>query len=170
MKKLINKLCSILIISAVMLSGINVLATENGLLYINKNQINKDDTVLYYNNQMLFPLRRIFEELGATVNWDDVEKHTIIEYDDEKYISKTAPANRYFPDIKAITVQNIKNLGKTEFSSFIQLNSMGVSGSFCIINDYTYLYQDTAERLFKAFGCKVEVDIENKTVYISTKN
>lgn len=143
----------------------------NGLLCINGNKIGTNDTILYNNNNdILFPMRRVFEELGAIVTWNDEEKHTIIEYNGEKYICKVAPVNEYFPEIKAITFQNIKNLGKRELSSYIQLNSMGGSGSFCIINDYTYLYQDTAERLFRALGCKVEVDTNSKAVYISSNS
>ena len=141
-----------------------------GTLYVNGSRVNSNDTVLYYDNCILFPMRRVFEEIGAQVAWNEIEQNTVITYNEEQYVCKISPINEYVPNIKALTVQNKKNLGRNDFASYIQLNNMGVRGSFCIINDYTYLYQDTAERLFTTLGCKVEIDTNSKSVYISSNN
>lgn len=143
----------------------------NGSLYINGSEISAKDTILYNkNNVMLFPMRRIFEELGAMVDWDDIEQNTVVTYNGEQYVCKISPINEHVPNVKALTIQNKKNLGRNDFASYIQLNNMGVRGSFCIINDYTYLYEDTAQHLFEKLGCKVEIDTNSKAVYISSYN
>ena len=51
----------------------------------------------------------------------------------------------------------------------IKLTPMSMGGGFDIVNDYTYLYREAAERLFTALGCTVTVDSEKNDVYINIK-
>lgn len=46
---------------------------------------------------------------------------------------------------------------------------MSGSGAYCIINDRTYLYQETGKRLFEALECKVEINSNEQIVKIYNK-
>ena len=59
---------------------------EKGNLYINQKLINNGDDVLIRGNEVLFPLRTIFENLGATVDWDEETQNLSIDYNHNKYL------------------------------------------------------------------------------------
>lgn len=131
---------------------------SRGHLYVNDVLVESSDTVLIKENMMLFPLRTIFEELGASVNWDKETGNTEILYDRKSYtcfIKEPNPGyNKYFYVRDNSTEQ------------YIYLTNMSFGGLYFIINDRTYLYSDTAEHLFKSLGCRVEIETDTKTVRI----
>ncbi len=132
--------------------------TVYGTLYVNGTLIEAEDTVRVHD-EIVLPLRRIFESLGAVVEWNEETEDIIIDYHDESYVCYTKELNpktgKYF---------FIKKEGTDEY---IYLNPMASGGVYCMINDRIYLYQVTSEYLFKAMGCKVEIDYATHTVKIS---
>lgn len=133
---------------------------KQGNLYVNNQLIESEDTIIYKESAILFPLRTILESLGANVVWDQKTEDIYVEYKNKNYICSFEQLN---PDYykKYFFIKNV------ETNQYIYLNPMGMSGAFEMINDRTYLYRDTAERLLKALGCSVEIDEENHVVRIS---
>lgn len=131
-------------------------------LYINNQHIESNNMIIIRDSLVLFPFRTIFESLGGSVVWNETNGDITLNYKSKNYICYIAEPNpgfrQYFYVKDAVTNENIK------------LTSMSFGGGFDIIDDYTYLYQDTAERLFRALGCKVEVDTNSKTVHISSND
>ncbi len=84
-----------------------------------------------------------------------------MQYKGKKYICYISEPNpgygKYFYVKDVDTNENIK------------LTPMSMGGGFDIVNDYTYLYREAAERLFTALGCTVTVDSEKNDVYINIK-
>ena len=84
-----------------------------------------------------------------------------VQYKGKKYICYISEPNpgygKYFYVKDVDTNENIK------------LTPMSMGGGFDIVNDYTYLYREAAERLFTALGCTVTVDSEKNDVYINIK-
>lgn len=141
----------------------SIYAEENemfyGILNINQKTIQKNDTVIY-DNGLLCPLRTALEELGATVEWNPETNNTNIYYNGKKYICEITVPNDSFPDYKYIVIRD------TQADKYLQLNPMGILGGYKIINDRTYLYQETSERLFKSLECSIEFDMDNYTINI----
>lgn len=134
---------------------------KQGNLYVNNQLIESEDTIIYKESAILFPLRTILESLGANVVWDQKTEDIYVEYKNKEYICFIGEPNPGYS--KHFYVKNIKT------NQYIYLNPMGMSGAFEMINDRTYLYRDTAERLLKALGCSVEIDEENHVVRISNE-
>lgn len=128
-------------------------------LYVNNQYVESNNTVIIRDSIMLFPFRTIFESLGANVSWDESSRNTFLEYNGNNYICYIKEPNpghsKYF------YVKNSKT------NSNIYLTSMSMGGAFDIIDDYTYLYRETAEYLLCALECSVAIDEITKTVYIS---
>lgn len=129
-----------------------------GSLYVNDTLIESEDTILIQNNLIIFPFRTIMEALGATVSWDEKTGDTTMEYEDEVYlctIKEPSPGHKFF------------YVKKTSTDQYLFLNPMSFEGGYRMINDRTYLYQQSGEYLCKALGIMVDVDAENQTVRIS---
>lgn len=70
---LMKKIASLImaVIMLISLFTFNVSAQENVLVYIDGEKIEFDVQPQIINGRTLVPMRKIFEELGATVDWDD---------------------------------------------------------------------------------------------------
>ena len=158
------------------------ISEENrGDLYINGNYVDNDPvlfTIIKENEtgiikedggETLFPLRTIFENLGAEVNSDETGKNIEILYNGNKYLCSV------FYNKMAV-VSNDENLynGKyyvirifdTKNNNYVYLNDMRDFGVCTVVNGHIYLFQDDAEHLFKELGFEVSTDIENRIVHI----
>ena len=135
---------------------------ESGLLYVNDDLVENESTVMFDGDAALIPLRTTFEALNAVVEWQQDTGNIEITYLNEIYICEFHTIGETY---KSITVKN-KNLNNGSLGKYIPLNAMSGSGSYKVINDRTYLYQDTAKRLLEALGCKVEVESDTHTVKI----
>lgn len=107
---------------------------------INDKKVNFDVAPTMENDRVLVPMRKIFEELGATVEWDDA--------------TQTANAVLNDIDISVKIDSNILNKNNAD----IQLDVPAR-----IKNDRTLV---PIRAISEAFNCKVEWDDETKTVKI----
>ena len=131
-----------------------------GTLIVNQKTVEKKASVII-KNEVLFPLRTIFEELGAKVNWIENTGETEIVFNDKIYLCEIKAPNSFFPNNKYIYIKDVQN------NCYFYLTPMSMGGSYEMINDRTYLHQETGKRLFEAMGCIVEIDLENQIVNIS---
>lgn len=147
--------------------GAERLQTEKGVLIINNKQVSNATTVLF-GNTAIFPLRTIFEELGALVQWQEETGDVLIFYRDETYICQFRPIPPPNEDAskRHVFIKNIKSKDSNAFEDHIQLNSMSSTGLAMLVNDHTYLGQETATWLMKYFGFSVEVDTAAKIARI----
>lgn len=171
------------VISAEPLKKISIFISEEnrGDLYINGNYVD-NDPVLFTTvkdnetnsmpkgwGESLFPLRTIFESLGATVNSDETGKNIEILYNGNKYLCSI-----FYHEVAVVS--NDENLydGKyymirifdTKNNDYVYLNDMSDFGVCTIVNGHIYLFQDDAEHLFNELGFEVSTDIENRIVHI----
>ena len=171
------------VISAEPLKKISIFISEEnrGDLYINGNYVD-NDPVLFTTvrdnetnsmpkgwGESLFPLRTIFENLGATVNSDETGKNIEILYNGNKYLCSI-----FYHEVAVVS--NDENLydGKyymirifdTKNNDYVYLNDMSDFGVCTIVNGHIYLFQDDAEHLFKELSFEVSTDIENRIVHI----
>ena len=171
------------VISAEPLKKISIFISEEnrGDLYINGNYVD-NDPVLFTTvrdnetnsmpkgwGESLFPLRTIFENLGATVNSDETGKNIEILYNGNKYLCSI-----FYHEVAVVS--NDENLydGKyymirifdTKNNDYVYLNDMSDFGVCTIVNGHIYLFQDDSEHLFKELSFEVSTDIENRIVHI----
>ena len=171
------------VISAEPLKKISIFISEEnrGDLYINGNYVD-NDPVLFTTvrdnetnsmpkgwGESLFPLRTIFENLGATVNSDETGKNIEILYNGNKYLCSI-----FYHEVAVVS--NDENLydGKyymirifdTKNNDYVYLNDMSDFGVCTIVNGHIYLFQDDEEHLFKELSFEVSTDIENRIVHI----
>ena len=139
------------------------MAQENEIekydLYVNNYHIQSDNTVIIRNSIMLFPFRTIFESLGATIKWNELSGDIDLEYNGNNYICYVKEPNPGYG--KYFYVKDSK------MNNHIYLTPMSMGGGFDIVNDYTYLYKETAEYLLRALDCSVTIDKINKIVNVS---
>lgn len=158
------------------------ISEENrGDLYINGNYVDNDPvlfTIIKENEtgiikedggETLFPLRTIFENLGAEVNSDETGKNIEILYNGNKYLCSV------FYNKMAV-VSNDENLynGKyyvirifdTKNNNYAYLNDMSDFGVCTVVNGHIYLFEKSGEHLFNELGFEVSTDIENRIVHI----
>lgn len=128
---------------------------ENGVFVESESEID------WCTRDMLIPLRKVFEALGAKVIWQEETKDILIEYNNQTYLCTTFSPNPSFPT-KYFYVDNLQT------NESIFLTSMSFGGAYCMINNQTYLYADTAKRLFEAIGCKVECEYDTRTFKITS--
>ena len=133
---------------------------EKGNLYINQKLINNGDDVLIRGNEVLFPLRTIFENLGATVDWDEETQNLSIDYNHNKYLCELEAAEPASPDMKYIHMIDISN------NKYLILTQMSTGGMCTIIDDRIYLYRLSGEILFETMGCAVDIDVEQRILKI----
>ena len=113
-------------------------------VYINNQRIYFDKEPIIENNRTLVPMRRIFEELGAEVTWDNE--------------TQTAAAVRNGIEVKITIGSDVmyKN------GEAIQLDA----GARLIDDGYTFV---PLRAVSEAFGCDVQWNEELQTVDIATK-
>lgn len=173
MRKLVYLLimgCFVLsIMISITVSQTNVEADMNNrvTIYVNNTEISNGNMGLTSGNEMLIPLRIVFEALGSEVIWEESTGNVYFTYADIDYVCKFVALNPNYPQQKSILVCKLENINSTNNLDYIQLNPMSGSGSYEMINDRTYLHQETGKRLFEALGCKVEFDLKNQVVNIS---
>lgn len=61
----------LLIIASLLMSITNVLADENVSIYVDEKLLQCDVPPYIENGRTMVPMRKIFEVLGATVEWDE---------------------------------------------------------------------------------------------------
>ena len=81
-----------------------------------------------------------------------------ISYGNESYVCYFFAAQPGIP--KEIYIKNAVS-GKN-----IYLNPMASGGAYYMINDRTYLHQETGKRLLEALGCTVEICPKTKIVTV----
>ena len=122
-------------------------------LYIN-------DSIVGNIEQDLFPLREVFESLGATVTWlEDTEK-VRIEYKDKCYLCEMVVPNDMFPEQVYIIIID------EQTEKYLQLNPMAGIGGFEMIDDRICLYGETMEYLIKNVGGQMYVDDDSRIAKI----
>ena len=138
MKK--QKLLSIIIVSALMLSALPTNAADFIDVYMNGEKINFDVEPMVINGRTMVPMRAIFEKLGAAVDW--------------KKETSTAVATR---DTIYVSIAVGSDVMETS-SGEIQLDAPAM-----IVDSRTLL---PLRAVSEAFMCKVEWDGNTKTVRI----
>lgn len=129
--------------------------TQCEVIYVNGVAVESNSEIQARTQDMLIPLRTIFESLGATVIWQEETENILIKYNNESYLCYTSSPNSLYPT-KYLYVKNLRT------NKNIYLTSMSYGGAYCIINDRTYLYSDTGKRLLEAMGCKVEFELNTR--------
>ena len=153
-----------------------------GTILVNGVEVEAEDTVLIRTvtiyertrlgvlttevERMLFPMRTILEALGSTVTWDESTGNIFFDFAGEEYVAWFRILTPRSPEDTFVYISKIENMYTMRLDEMIQLNPMAGNGIYRIINDRTYLSQDTGQRLFEALGCRVEVDIENRVLRI----
>ena len=112
MKKiLVTILCFIetFVMSNFALAEDNNMSTYN--LYVNSKHI-EENNIIMRESVMLFPFRTIFESLGASVIWNDLNGDIDVQYKGKKYICYISEPNpgygKYFYVKDVDTNENIK--------------------------------------------------------------
>lgn len=80
-----KKIISLLTVVIIMLSSVSVLAAETVTVTLNGNPIEFDVPAQIINDRTMVPMRKIFESLGATVNWVE-QQQGIVAIKDNKII------------------------------------------------------------------------------------
>ena len=150
-----------LLIFSFFIVNMRVSAMDEWNLIINQKKVENASSIIFEYKTVWFPLRTVFEELGATVNWIEETGDTKIIYKDKEYLCEIKAPNPYFPETKYIYIKNVQN------DNYFLLTSMSIGGVFTMIDDRIYLWQDTGIRLLEALGCQVNVDMETQTVTIT---
>lgn len=171
------------VISAEPLKKISIFISEEnrGDLYINGNYVDNDPvlfTIIKENEtgiikedggETLFPLRTIFENLGAEVNSDETGKNIEILYNGNKYLCSvfynkmeivSNDENLYNSKYYVIRIFDTKN------NNYVYLNDMSDFGVCTVVNGHIYLFEKSGEHLFNELGFEVSTDIENRIVHI----
>lgn len=175
MKKLICSLvvgCLVLyVISAVAITGTNAEDDmyNKGTIYVNNVEVINEATTLVSDNEMFIPLRTVLEALESTVTWEESTGNIYFDFKDQNYICKLRKLEREnFPPLCFIQICKVENKDSINNADYIQLHPMSADGSYCMINDRTYLYPQTGQRLLEALGCTVEMDMENNILKINS--
>ena len=158
------------IVTSITVSGANAEVDMNnkGTIHVNGVEISSEATVLIIDNEMFIPLRMVFEALKSEVIWEESTGNIYFDFKDENYICKPREVERKeFLPLYFIQICKVENKDSINNTDYIQLNPMSADGSYRMINDRTYLHQQTEQRLFEALGCKVEIDLEQFVLNIS---
>lgn len=92
-----KKLRIILLCLFMMCAFSNVMADENVEVYIDGKLINFDVQPIVIDGRTLVPMRKLFEELGATVEWDN-DRNTAFAYSKGIYVEMPVGENYYMID------------------------------------------------------------------------
>lgn len=135
------------------------IAAENGELYVNEKPVETENTVKFMEGQALFPLRTIYEALGAQINWYDEIREMAIHYNGDVYIGYFASIN---PDRTPVICVRDRQTGKE-----LLLASMTYFGGIYTINNSVYLYEEAGKLLFEQMNCTVNIDKEKHILRIN---
>ena len=170
--KMLLILCCLLLLKTVDTAQSIVYAEDyknKGDIYIDNIKIDNDANILIQDNEMIIPLRTVLEGIGSKVEWEENTGNIYFDYKGIDYVCVFKALNPDFPENKNILISEAKNQNSIYNSDYISLNPMSAEGSYCMINDRTYLKQQTGQYLLKALGCDLEINIEEKTLKITTK-
>ena len=140
---------------------------NKGIIYVNGVEVSSEATVSIIDNEMFIPLRTVFEALESEVIWEENTGNIYFDYLGTNYVCKFIALNSNFPEKKSILVCKVENKDSISNTDYVQLNPMSADGAYCMINDRTYLNQQTGQRLLETLGCKVEINLEQQTLRIS---
>ena len=103
MKKIIPLLTAIII----MLSSVGVLAAETVTVTLNGNPIEFDVPAQIINDRTMVPMRKIFESLGASVDWVEQQQGIIATKGSKIIVMKIGSDLMIVSDISAGTQEEI---------------------------------------------------------------
>ena len=170
MKKTWLILLCILSLNLINVWGVEISGEEDmenkWTLFVNNTEIVYGNKVIEENNEIWIPFRTLFESLGSEVIWEESTGNIYFAYAEEKYICKFIALNGYFPEEISILICKEENEDSKYNADYIQLNPWASDGTFVLIEDRTYLSQQTAEYLLKALGCSMEFDTEENIVKV----
>lgn len=136
-----KKLFSFILILCLLIST-NVSANKEINVYIDNTQISFDVPPQLIGGRTMVPLRKIFEELGATVLWEQ-ETQTVIAYNEAKFVKATIDSN----DMYINGVKNVMDIAPM------------------VIDNRTLI---PARFVAEAFDCIVKWDADRMAVYITS--
>lgn len=157
----------ILILCIVISTMAYAIDSNYGELYIEEKKIEQQDAAVYFiNDYLLIPLRIVFEELGAEVEWHSETDSIYIKMNGSIYWCRFSAPDVHSQENKFITIVDIDRLKSGNEQYYIPLSRFGTKGDYTMINDRTYLYAHTAIALLDYFGYTVDIDEENEIVRI----
>ena len=142
MRKILSILMAVTLLSSMLM--FNVSAQENVSVYIDGTKIEFDVQPQIINGRTLVPMRKIFEELGAVVDWDNT--------------TQTAIGTKENMVVK-FTI-NDYTMYKNESANTLDVPAQLIDGRTLI----------PLRAVSEAFDCHVDWDGNNSSVYISSKN
>ncbi len=143
--------------------------SDKGTIFVNNVKLDTVDTIVIDNDEMQVPLRTVLEALGSTVIWEKSTGNVYFDYAGVVYVCRFKMIEREnFSPLYFVLICNVANINSERNDDYIQLNQMSADGSYHVINDRIYLRQQTAQRLFESLGCKVDIDIEQNILSITT--
>ncbi len=117
---------------------------QNISVEISNKKIDFDREPVLYNDRTMVPMRKIFEELGATVNWDGN--------------TQTATGKKGDRTVQVTVGQNVM---------YVNGNKVQLDVAPIILNDRTLV---PVRAVSEGLGCNVKWDSVNYTVSITPKN
>lgn len=137
------------------------------IIWVNNIEVQGEYLILNEQYDILVPLRAVLESLGTEVEWEEETGRIYFQLNGVNYACKFMELSPGIPESKSIYISKLESIDSKRDLDYIQLHPMSAGGFYCMINDRTYLYQETAKRLFEALGCKVEIDPNTHTMRIS---
>ncbi len=146
-------------VSSIVLFSGAVQAADNILVIVDGQAVSFGEVApQIINSRTMVPVRALAESMGASVNWNDVEKKvTITSGNQYAVLSIGSPAMTY------------GSFGKNEAGSTVVLTTeiMELDSPPVIVNSFSLF---PASAIAKAFGAEVTWIDSTKTVLITTKN
>lgn len=132
---------------------------DSWILCVDGKTIESENTVRYTDNQVLFPLRTIYEALGADIVWYDELHEMAINYDGTTYMAYMSfVSNDNIPIIRFRYLENGNDL--------LLISPLSRYCRYCNINGSIFIYEDSGRVLFEKMGCNVEIDQQNHILKI----
>lgn len=158
----IKHILYVIIILITNLGFFNVYASENvdynTKLYLNGNKVGSESAVIKYDNTDYFSIRDFFESLGAKVNYDEETRDVYIAYLNDVLHLKTIGENY----LSINRINNPAGISFTLVNSGFQLNDMGGTGVYQIINEKIYIPKYTFTWVLRNIGYRLEnMGVEN---------
>ncbi len=141
----IKKILSVFLVIVLSAAYItSAMANSSIGVMIDGNQIDFDVSPQVINNRTMVPLRKIFESLGAVVDWDNATKTVTATKDNTTVV---------------LTIGNSK--------IYVNGSSIALDTPACVVNNRTLV---PVRAISEAFGAEVNWDSVTQTVIISNNN
>lgn len=154
MKKLLTVILS-LSIAVTMLSGLTTFAEKEITVELDGTKIDFDVNPEIIDGRTMVPLRKIFEEIGALVKWDN----------DTRTVSARKNSKTITLAIDSADLQIDK--GKTDDAGNPVIETVSLDVPAQIVSDRTLV---PARAISESFGLSVDWDEDNQKVIISSEN